>query len=149
MGNKLSNSEKFRFVMKIKKYTFYITAVFSFILMLTSRISEFYNAYFLISRILLGIFFIIFGVAYLYSGVFLRKVTLVGRFGASDTYFGKAAIIQGILAFVVSIILSFIFILGNTKIAIYLIPILIIMMIFHFIFPPKNSSPNIKFFVKK
>ena len=149
MENKLNNNEKFRLIEKIKLYSLYIIAICSLILILASRINEFYDICFLIGRILLGIFFIIFGVLFLYSGVFLRKIRLTGRFLVSDTYHNRAAIIQGILAFICSITIALIFIIGNTTIAICLIPILVMMIVSHFIFPPKDSSPNIKFFNKK
>jgi hypothetical protein len=90
-------------------------------------------------RIATGAFIFVFGILHLYSGIWLKKVTLIGwPAGYSDTYYGRGALVQGVLAFCIIALIALFFIFVE-KIFIYsiLLP-LILSILFHFIFPPKR-----------
>ena len=132
--------------MKLREYMLYTIAIASLIMIVLGKIfSDLHYILFSIGRILLTAFFITFGLIILYRGIVLRKVTLVGRFGASDTYFGRSAVIQGILGFALSFVLGFTFIIGIKEIVFLAVPIFVAMVVSHFACPPKYSSPKIMF----
>ena len=89
-------------------------------------------------RIVVGVLLFAFGALHVYSGVWLKKVTIIGRYGAYDTYSGKAARIQGVLAGIFFFSLG-LFLMSSKKIFVYFLLVPFILMIFfHFIFPPRK-----------
>ena len=140
----MKNSINYQESMRLRRYLFHIIAILSLLLIIIGKIfSNLSYQLFLIGSILLGVFFVITGLLHLYQGVIFRKVILIGRFGASDTYLGKSAIIQGTLTFLSLSIIGLAFLTGIKKIIYLMAPFLIVMIISHFLFPPKYHSPKI------
>src|SRR3989344_4743852 len=127
-----------REVMKLRLILVYAIGACGLIWLILLRFGnlELWSSLLLGIRIVVGVLLFAFGALHAYSGVQLKKVTIIGRYGAYDTYSGKAACIQGVLAGIFFFSLG-LFLMSGKKIFVYFLLVPFILMIFfHFIFPP-------------
>lgn len=87
----------------------------------------------LLTLIVLSSLFVSTGLIYLCEGVYIRKLLVVGSGGAYDYYYKKAAVIQGIILFLMLLNLTMLIWFHNELFAIFVSCALALSILFHII----------------